>query len=182
MSAWSYKTAPLLQGGVLYNGATIVATAAGWKNSITGELLAPIHNFAVRNADATTLVTYTLALPANATYATGQVMTFTVTPSEPVQVIGSPSIALTLTSGGVLATYDAVNSTSTSLLFKYTVKTGDTALSGITVSNILTLTSYPGNGTDKIIDQIAGGTGVVVSPASLTYTVGSTSLVKVQGL
>lgn len=182
MSSWSYKTAPSALGGVLYNGATVVASASGWKNSVTGEILATIKNLNTKNADALVVPTYTLALPANATYATGQTLTFTLTASEAVTVVGSPSIAITLTSGGVLAAYDAVNSTSTSLLFKYTVKTGDTALSGITVANILSLTSYPGNGTDKVIDQIAGTTGVVVPASSLTYTVGSTSLIKVQGL
>ena len=182
MSTWNYKTGPAGVYCGLYGGATVVASNQGWVNSLTGEVLVPIGGLTAKKADADAAPTFTLGLPANATYATGQVMTFTVTASEPVTVVGTPSIALTLTSGVVLAAFDAVNSTSTSLLFKYTVKAGDTALSGITVANILTLTAYPGNGTDKVIDQIPNTCGQIMSPSALTYTVGSTTLIRVQGV
>jgi hypothetical protein len=178
------QTKPPVLKPAASNNVTLVATNQGWVNSRTGEILHFMKGLLTKKTAVSTGPTFTLVLPSNATYGTGQTIQFTVNSSAALTLVGNPTIALTLTSGIVLAKYVPSASTSTSLVFRYTVKKNDLALSGITVANIFTLTNYSsdGNGTDRVVQQIPGSAGVAVAPAKLTYTVGSTSLIKVQGL
>ena len=158
MSMWTYGTPPKYY-------QTAVANTQGWATP-SGELLVSIQGMATAHADAIAVPTFTLAVPANATYTTGQVLTFTLTVSEPIQIVnGTPSLILVFTSGQVSATYNATASTSTSLVFNYTVLATDASAAGITVDGIISLTSGA-----YILDLITGTCGQPVAPASLVFT------------
>ncbi|WP_326993157.1 Ig-like domain-containing protein [Chitinophaga sp. 212800010-3] len=86
--------------------------------------------------DATAPVITTVGVPANGYYKAGQVLSFTVTFSENVTVTGTPSLPVVIGSSTVQATYTG-GSGSTALTFSYTVKSGDMAMSGINLSNLL---------------------------------------------
>ena len=79
--------------------------------------------------------TLSLAPPAAGAYVTGNILTFTVTTSEPVDVIGSPTLALTLGVNSRVATYNAGLSTAGSLVFEYLLTDGDSA-DGISIGAI----------------------------------------------
>jgi hypothetical protein len=134
------------------------------------EVIVALGQLRTKDSDALVVPTFTLAVPANGNKVTGTVLTFTVTPSEPVEVVGLPTIAVTIGSNVRLAVYDAVNSTSTSLLFKYTVVAGDVDADGIVVANVITLGT-----TDEVGDLIIGGGDVNIAPAALTFTVPTTT-------
>ena len=185
MPIHTLETPPKAKPASLPGGATLVATNQGWTNSKTGEVLIFVKGLLnKKNSVVASRPTFNLVLPNNATYGTNQVLQFTLTTTTPVTVVGNPSLAITLTSGVVLAKYVASASTPTSLVFRYTVKKNDLALSGISLANIITLTSYAseGNGVDKIVQNVAGTAGVKLSSSNLTFTVGSTVNIKVQGL
>lgn len=134
------------------------------------EIVVAIGELLSKKIDVTVVPTFSLALPANANYTTGQTLTFTVTASEAVVVEGAPTIGLTIGSTARSAVYDSAASTGTSLVFKYKVVTGDQDTNGIAVNNTITL----GTSLDNVKDAIIGG-GVAIAPASLTFTVGTTS-------
>lgn len=69
-------------------------------------------------------------LAGNVTFVTGNVITITVTPSESVTVDLIPYIGLTINGVARQALYDKYSSSSTSLVFKYTVVAGDSATAG----------------------------------------------------
>lgn len=79
--------------------------------------------------DISVIPTFTAAVTYSGTLntVTGDIITVTLTASEPVAVSGTPTIALTIAGVARTLTYDALTSTSTSLVFKYTVQAGDTA-------------------------------------------------------
>jgi hypothetical protein len=83
-----------------------------------------------------------VGVPANGTYGTGQTLAFTVDFSENVLVTtggGTPSIAVTLDTGGtVQATYVGGSGTST-LMFACTVASGEVDLTGIAVGSSISL-------------------------------------------
>lgn len=134
------------------------------------EVVVAIGQLLTKKGDGVAVPTFTIAVPADADYDTASVLTFTVTASEAVQVIGLPTIAVTIGSNVRLAVFDSVNSTSTSLLFKYTVVAGDLDANGIAVANVITLGT-----TDEIADQIIGGGDVDIDGAALTFTVPATT-------
>ena len=80
-----------------------------------------------------------IGLPAAGTYGIGDVVTFTVTLTEPVTVTGIPVLRFgTSGQGGSTweAAYDAADSTNLVLTFAYTVQPGDTAPAGIAVYGV----------------------------------------------
>lgn len=156
---------------------TSLTTSTAFNPALSGatltkseEVLVAIGQLVTKDIDGTAVPTFTLAVPADADYDTGAVLTFTVTASEAVQVLGLPTIAVTIGSNVRLAVFDPVNSTGTSLLFKYTVVAGDTDANGIAVANVITLGT-----TDEIADVIIGGGDVDIAPTSLTFTVPTTT-------
>lgn len=148
-----------------FNPALSGATLLRWE-----EVVVALGQLLTKKGDAAVVPTFTLAVPADGDYDTGAVLTFTVTPSEAVEVVGLPTIAVTIGSTVRLAVYDPVNSTSTSLLFKYTVVAGDLDSNGIAVANTITLGT-----TDEIGDLVVGGGDVNVPALSLTFTVPTTT-------
>jgi Domain of unknown function (DUF4347)/Bacterial Ig-like domain/Putative Ig domain/RTX calcium-binding nonapeptide repeat (4 copies) len=83
-----------------------------------------------------------VTLPANGSYRAGQALDFTVVFDEAVTVstaTGTPSFPITLNTGGTVnATYISGSGTA-SLLFRYTVATGDLDTDGITVGSAIAL-------------------------------------------
>jgi hypothetical protein len=167
MSTWSYKNKPTWF-------PTAVATSRGWENGTTNELLVAIGGLDTKNTDANSVPTFTLAVPANATYTLGQSLIFTVTVSEAVEVAGTPALSVTIGSTVRLAVFDPATSTTTSLKFVYVIVAGDIDGNGIVVANTVTLGST-GKGKNKILDAITGTSGEVIADAALTFTVPSTT-------
>jgi len=109
-------------------------------------------------------------VPANDTYITGENLDFSITYDQPVVVTGAPSVALTLDTGGtVQAVYDAGASTSTTLVFRYTVAAGNADIDGVAVASAISLNA----GT---IQDAAGNN------AATSVTFGSTAAVLVDGI
>ena len=82
------------------------------------------------------------AIPANATYAAGQNLYFSVTYNEAVTVNttgGTPSIALMLDTGGPVQAAYVGGSGSDTLTFRYTVAAGDLDTNGITAATSISL-------------------------------------------
>lgn len=140
------------------------------------EVLVSLSELLSKKVDVATVPTFTIAVPADADYDTGAVLTFTVTPSEAVEVVNTPRIALTIGANTRYATYSAADSTDTSLVFKYTVVAGDTDADGIAVANAINL-----NTTGKVRDKILASGGVV-DVADLTYTVPTTTGITVNAV
>jgi VCBS repeat-containing protein len=98
--------------------------------------------------------------PAGGELGAGASIAFTVTFPSAVTVTGSPRLALTLGSATVYATYDAASSTSTNLVFTYTVQAGDTDADGIAVASSIEL-----NG-----GTITDSSGWFIAPILPAYT------------
>jgi hypothetical protein len=79
-----------------------------------------------------------LAIPLRGTYRPGDVLTFTATMSEQVNVTGTPALTLTIGNRARQATYVSGSGTST-LVFRYVVQPGDSAPRGITLAGRLAL-------------------------------------------
>ena len=82
------------------------------------------------------------AVPANATYAAGQHLYFTVTYNEAVTVNttgGTPTITLMLDTGGPVQAVYIAGSGSDTLFFRYTVAAGNLDANGITAAHSISL-------------------------------------------
>ena len=168
MSQTSPTKKPLWDAiGNPYNEANYVASAGGWKYQPTGEIVVSISNMLNKIANIEDIVavpTFTYTGPDAGDYLTDAVLTFTLTPSEPVSVIGYPIIPLVIGSSTKYAMYSAVDSNPTSLVFKYTVVDGDLDIDGIAVSTTL-------DKNDSIIyDTLPDGTSRIITE-EITYTV-----------
>lgn len=156
MSGWSYTTPPTWF-------PTAVVSAGGWKNPDTNELLVAIGNLEVKNTDATTLPTIVGVTVNNEALTTGGTLVVVVEFSEPVAVLGSPTIDLLVSGGGTRKlTFDSAMSTATLLAFDYTVVEADSAVAGdVTVGTEIGVTTgdvydvLPGGGLSKITDTIS---------------------------
>ncbi|MFZ6775051.1 DUF4347 domain-containing protein, partial [Undibacterium sp. SXout7W] len=111
-----------------------------------------------------------VSVPSNGTYITGQTLNFATTFNETVVVTGTPSLPITLDTGGtVAATYLSGSGTNT-LTFGYVVASGNQDINGIAIGSNITLNS----GTIK---DVAGNN------ATLSLNgVASTSAVNVDGI
>jgi hypothetical protein len=124
--------------------------------------------------------------PAAGTYIVGQNLDFTVVFSEAVAVTGTPRLVLTIGSTTRFATYVS-GSGSASLLFRYTVQSGDLDSDGIAVASPIdlnggTITDVPGNDavltftppdtSTVLVDGVAPTITSVSGPAAGTYIVG----------
>jgi hypothetical protein len=124
--------------------------------------------------------------PAAGTYIVGQHLDFTVVFSEAVVVTGTPRLVLTIGSTTRFATYVS-GSGSASLLFRYTVQSGDLDSDGIAVASPIdlnggTIKDVPGNDaglsftapdtSGVLVDGVAPTITSVSGPAAGTYIVG----------
>jgi uncharacterized repeat protein (TIGR02543 family) len=80
-----------------------------------------------------------VSVPSNGTYGTSQNLSFTVNFNKAVTVSGTPYIPITLNTGGTVnATYQSGSGT-TSLIFRYTVVSGNDDPDGIAVGSSIVL-------------------------------------------
>jgi hypothetical protein len=170
MSSWTLKTPPTFRSDA-------VASASGWKHPVTGEVLVAIRGLTTKNVDALVVPTFTLAVPADATYTVGQALVFTVTASEAVSISGTPSIDVTIGSTVRQAQFTGIDATQKILTFSYTLVAGDADADGIAVANTIDLNTV-GKGKSKVVDQVAGSGGQPIDAAALTFTVPATTGIK----
>ena len=149
------------------------------------------------NPDVTPPTVNSVSVPSNATYITGQSLSFTVNTSENVIVNtggGTPRIALTIGATTKYATYSLGSGTS-ALVFSYTVESGLVDSDGITVgalglnggtlkdaaNNDMTLTlNSVGSTSSVLVDSTAPTvSSVTASTANGTYKVGDSISIQV---
>ena len=134
--------------------------------------------------DATIPAVNSVTLPANKTYITNEQLNFTVNFSEPVNVTGTPAIALTIGSTNVNASYVSGSGTN-ALLFRYTVTAGELDNNGITVgaltgtiadaaTNAANLSLGTLNTSGILVDAVAPVVNSVAVPANDTYITSET--------
>ncbi len=149
------------------------------------------------NPDVTPPTVTSVSVPSNATYITGQSLSFTVNTSENVIVNtggGTPRIALTIGATTKYATYSSGTGTS-ALVFSYTVESGLVDSDGITLgalsanggtlkdaaNNDMTLTlNSVGSTTSVLVDSTAPTvSSVTASTANGTYKLGDSISIQV---
>jgi hypothetical protein len=116
-------------------------------------------------------------VPADGTYRPGDELNFTVHFNEHVTVTGTPSLPVMLDSGIVQAAYLAGSGTST-LTFRYTVRTGDQDTNGIALGAALalnggTIQNSGGSHANLILAGVPSTAGILVdaiAPAAPTIT------------
>lgn len=114
-------------------------------------------------------------VPANATYITGQNLTFTAHFSEVVNVTGTPALPITIGTQTVLASY--VSGTGTdALVFTYTVVDGQMDLDGISVAASLllsggTIRDAALRNADLVLHNVASTTNVLVNTSHPTVVI-----------
>ena len=127
----------VLNGGTIRNVSSqdpvMTLPAVGGGSSLAGQKAIVVDGVAPTVAS--------VSVPANATYGVGQSLNFTVNFSEAVTVTGTPSIALTLDTGGTVAASYVSGSGTTALVFRHTVSAGTADSNGITVGS--TIVSIP---------------------------------------
>ncbi|WP_257658797.1 Ig-like domain-containing protein [Parapedobacter lycopersici] len=144
--------------------------------------------FAITVVDDVPPTVGSVNVPANATYIAGQNLDFTVNVSESVTVTGTPQLSLTIGTASVNATYNAGGSTTTALLFRYTIQAGEVDADGIELETAidlngatitdnadlpLTLTlNNIGNTTGVLVDGVAPSVTSVDVPSDDTYVIG----------
>jgi hypothetical protein len=164
MSNWSLEKAPTYY-------PTAVATAQGWTDPVTGEVYVAIANLTgIQPASWPTSVTFVLAVPANGTYEAGSLLTFHVTASHPVAVVGTPSLDVTIGTNVRQAAFTGIDSTNTILTFSYLLQAGDDDANGIVVANTIDLNTT-GSGKSRVVDTLSLNSGETIPVADLTFTV-----------
>ncbi|WP_170153050.1 AIDA repeat-containing protein, partial [Roseiarcus fermentans] len=126
---------------------------------------------------ATPAAVTSVGAPAAGDYGVGSVLTFTVGFDQPVDVTGTPRIAIDLATGGVAyANYVSGGGTS-ALTFQYTVAAGQQALAGITTGSTIDLnggaiTDAAGDPANLDLSAVEPSTsGVVINTFAPTESV-----------
>ena len=126
------------------NSGTIVDTTDSTINAIlTHTAVTASTSHKVDAVAPTVATTNGVAITSTAkTYKIGDKIQVTVTFNESVTVTGTPQVALTIGSASKQASYTTTGSTTTKLVFEYTVVIGDEDTDGISIAaNKLTLNS-----------------------------------------
>lgn len=106
-----------------------------------------------------------VTVPANGSYSAGQVLGFTVNFDRSITVVGTDSaLGLTIGSAARGATY--VSNTTTSILYQYTVQSGDVDADGITIGSISlgasTVSDSYGSNANLTLNSVGSTAGVLV--------------------
>ncbi|MFY0608440.1 MAG: hypothetical protein JXR10_17100, partial [Cyclobacteriaceae bacterium] len=120
------------------------------------------------STDGASPIVTSVSSPGNATYIVGQNLDFVVNYSESVTVTttgGTPSIAMTLTSGSETAVYNT-GSPSSAITYRYTVGANDADADGVALGalslNLGTIQDGASNNADNTLNNVATLTGVLV--------------------
>ena len=174
---------------VALNGAT-VADGSGNAVDLSGAVTNPGGILQIDTTSPT--ITAVTTAPGSGSFAAGQIVAITLTPSEAVTVTGGTP-TLTLNDGGT-AIYDAVNSTATKLVFDYTVQAGQNSpdlavtrstLNGATIAdqagNVLDLSGSIGNPAGILQIDTTAPTVIAVTtqPGGGTVTAGQVVTIRV---
>lgn len=152
-------TSPMdLNGGTIRDGVNLNAVLTFTPPVTTGVIVS-----------ASNPVITSITLPANGRYTTGQNVDFSVVFSEPVFVTPPPRISITLTSGTVYADYLSGGGSDT-LVFRYTVASGDVDQDGIVIASPIDLN---GGAIQNITFSL---------DANVTFTLPNTSGIVIDGL
>ncbi|MDP1977010.1 DUF4347 domain-containing protein, partial [Undibacterium sp.] len=173
-----------VSGSVALNGGTI-KDGAGNNAALN---LNGIASTAAVNVDGIAPAVSTVTVPANAIYAPGQGLNFTVSFNEVVNVTGTPTIPVTLDTGGTVAASYVSGSGTSALVFSYTVVSGNLDTNGISLVSSITLNSGSikdtvGNNAALILNSVSSTNAVMVDgvaptistvavPANATYAPG----------
>lgn len=152
---------------------TGIVDAAG--NAVAGGFTGDVYTVH-HTAPAVTSV----AVPSNGTYVASQHLDFTVNFSEAVSVTGTPEIALTLDTGGVVEAQYVGQSSASALTFRYTVVAGENDANGITVGNAIalnggTIADAAGNTAMLTLNNVGATSGVHVDSIAPAVTSIATS-------
>ncbi|GAB3713825.1 hypothetical protein GCM10027592_53330 [Spirosoma flavus] len=141
----------------------------------------------VQNADGTGTSTNSFTItpqvssvgvPANSTYGIGAVLNFRVVFDQPVTVTGTPTIPLTVGSTARTASYVS-GSGSTTLVFAYTVVSGDLDNNGVTLGSAISLNGGTiRNNTinaNLSLNNVASTNGVLVDGVAPTVSITSSA-------
>ena len=124
------------------DGDTDVTTTAGSTRMAVGQSAVNNGTGSVIAVDSTAPAVASAAVPTNATYVAGQHLDFTVTYNEAVTVNttgGTPSITLTLDTGGTVQAAYIAGSGTNALTFRYTVAAGNLDANGIAAATSISL-------------------------------------------
>ena len=122
--------------------------------------------------DGTAPVVTSVDVPANNTYHTGDVLSFTVHYSEIVNITGTPTLDV-YTDGATRQAALVSGSGTNALLFSYTVQNGDMDMNGITLGSTITGTirDVAGNNAIPALNSVGSTTGVLINTAVPTVTI-----------
>ncbi|MCM3628984.1 S-layer homology domain-containing protein [Paenibacillus glycanilyticus] len=165
-----------LNGAILQDAAgnaAVLTLTAGGTGGVKVDTASPAVN--------------SVQVPGNGYYNEGSTLSFTVHYSEQVTVTGSPTLPITIGSSAVQAAY-ATGTGTDSLVFSYTVLSGQLDLDGISIGSSLNLNSgavkdTAGNGAGLTLVSVGSTSGVLVDaiapaielvdlPADDTYVAG----------
>ncbi|MDU0460871.1 MAG: SwmB domain-containing protein, partial [Geobacteraceae bacterium] len=181
---WTQSVAPNHGGTLTFSGATASSgsadiTPGGTITYQPANGYSGTETFTVQVSDgtasATRQITVTVApvptvtsvaVPTNGTYKIGDALNFTVSFDQIVTVTGSPSLSLTLNTGGTVQASYVSGSGSQNLVFRYTVASGNQDNDGITVGalalNSGTIRNATGGDATLTLNSVASTTGVLV--------------------
>ncbi|GAB6110157.1 Ig-like domain-containing protein [Fusibacter bizertensis] len=160
-------------------GASITANGGTLKDTAGNNVTLTLNSVGVTTnvlIDAIAPTVTSVSVPSNATYIAGQNLDFTVNFSEAIlvnQAGGTPYISITLNTGGTVnAAYISGSSTS-ALVFRYTVQSGNNDANGITVgasitANSDTLKDASGNNAILTLNSVGATTSVFVDALAPT--------------
>jgi pectate lyase len=145
----SGNSAVVLSDATSSGGGGLLSFGSAWNDidtvrftSLVGSgVIAEIDNLALIDPIVPPAIT-SATVPADKTYAAGQVMDFTVTYDEAMTVDtsgGTPYIGLTLDTGGTVHAAYLSGSGSSTLTFRYTVATGNLDSDGVAIAAAITL-------------------------------------------
>ncbi|WP_170133428.1 DUF4347 domain-containing protein, partial [Undibacterium pigrum] len=152
-----------LGSSVVLNGGTI-KDAAGNNAALN---LNGVASTAAVKVDGTAPAVSTVTVPANATYAPGQSLNFTVNFNEAVNVTGVPSIPVSLDTGGTVAATYVSGGGTTALVFSYTVASGNLDTNGISLGSSIALNSgsikdAAGNNATLNLNGVPSSAGILI--------------------
>ncbi|ATC63708.1 hypothetical protein CMV30_06930 [Nibricoccus aquaticus] len=128
--------------------------------------------------DTTSPVVTSASVPANASYGIGQHLDFTVNFAENVTIDtsgGTPSLALSLDTGGTVNAFYLSGSGTSALVFRYTVASGHIDSDGVTPAGSITtnggtLSDTAGNSATLTLNSVGSTTGVLVDGVAPTIS------------